>query len=218
MNIDKGIVYRSTGSWYVVKLENGDFIETRIKGKFRTKNLKTTNPIAVGDKVGIHIQADGKGLIEEIFPRMNYMIRKSVNLSKEAHIIGSNIHVCILVATLNNPYTSTGFIDRFSVTSQAYDIPLIIVFNKADLYNEIWQAFAVLLPVQTVGVMGDERTYDFVCALRAVTSLDGMTADYYPFEQEFLANVSTRIINEVKGINRVVYDITSKPPGTIEWE
>jgi len=90
--------------------------------------------------------------------------------------------------------------------------------KKANLYNEIWQAFAVLLPVQTVGVMGDERTYDFVCALRAVTSLDGMTADYYPFEQEFLANVSTRIINEVKGINRVVYDITSKPPGTIEWE
>ena len=72
--------------------------------------------------------------------------------------------------------------------------------------------------MQTVGVMGDERTYDFVCALRAVTSLDGMTADYYPFEQEFLANVSTRIINEVKGSNRVVYDITSKPPGTIEWE
>ena len=90
--------------------------------------------------------------------------------------------------------------------------------KKANLYNEIWQAFAVLLPVQTVGVMGDERTYDFVCALRAVTSLDGMTADYYPFEQEFLANVSTRIINEVKGINRGVYDITSKPPGTIEWE
>ena len=90
--------------------------------------------------------------------------------------------------------------------------------KKAGLYNEIWQAFAVLLPVQTVGVMGDERTYDFVCALRAVTSIDGMTADYYPFEQEFLANVSTRIINEVKGINRVVYDITSKPPGTIEWE
>ena len=76
----------------------------------------------------------------------------------------------------------------------------------------------MLLPVQTVGVMGDERTYDYVCALRAVTSLDGMTADYYPFEQDFLAKVSTRIINQVKGINRVVYDITSKPPGTIEWE
>ena len=90
--------------------------------------------------------------------------------------------------------------------------------KKAGLYNEIWQAFAVLLPVRTVGVMGDERTYDYVCALRAVTSTDGMTADYYGFSHEFLGRTATRIINEVKGINRMVYDITSKPPGTIEWE
>lgn len=90
--------------------------------------------------------------------------------------------------------------------------------RKAGLYDDIWQAFAVLLPVRTVGVMGDARTYEFVCALRAVTSTDGMTADYYPFEHSFLGRVSTRIINEVHGINRVVYDITSKPPGTIEWE
>ncbi len=90
--------------------------------------------------------------------------------------------------------------------------------HKAGLYDEIWQAFAILLPVQTVGVMGDARTYDFVCALRAVTSTDGMTADYYHFNMEFLGRVTNRIINEVQGINRVVYDITSKPPGTIEWE
>ena len=90
--------------------------------------------------------------------------------------------------------------------------------RKAGLYDDIWQAFAVLLPVRTVGVMGDGRTYDYVCALRAVTSTDGMTADYYPFSHEFLGRVSTRIINEVRGINRIVYDITSKPPGTIEWE
>ncbi len=90
--------------------------------------------------------------------------------------------------------------------------------RKSGLYHEIWQAFAVLLPVRTVGVMGDNRTYEFVCALRAVNSTDGMTADYYPFEHAFLGRVATRIINEVKGINRVVYDITSKPPGTIEWE
>ncbi len=87
-----------------------------------------------------------------------------------------------------------------------------------NLYNEIWQAFAVLLPVKTVGVMGDARTYEYVCALRAVTSTDGMTADTYPFEHAFLSKVSSRIINEVRGINRIVYDITSKPPGTIEWE
>jgi GMP synthase (glutamine-hydrolysing) len=90
--------------------------------------------------------------------------------------------------------------------------------RKAGLYDEIWQAFAVLLPVRTVGVMGDARTYDHVCALRAVTSTDGMTADSYPFTHAFLSRVATRIINEVKGINRVVYDVTSKPPGTIEWE
>ncbi|WP_336276404.1 glutamine-hydrolyzing GMP synthase [Bartonella sp. CB178] len=90
--------------------------------------------------------------------------------------------------------------------------------RKAGLYDEIWQAFAVLLPVQTVGVMGDGRTYEFVCALRAVTSVDGMTADFYPYSVEFLGKAAARIINEVKGINRVVYDITSKPPGTIEWE
>jgi GMP synthase (glutamine-hydrolysing) len=90
--------------------------------------------------------------------------------------------------------------------------------RNAGLYDQIWQAFAVLLPVKTVGVMGDARTYDHVCALRAVTSIDGMTADFYPFDMGFLGRVATRIINEVKGINRVTYDITSKPPGTIEWE
>jgi GMP synthase (glutamine-hydrolysing) len=90
--------------------------------------------------------------------------------------------------------------------------------RKAGLYDKIWQAFAVLLPVRTVGVMGDARTYDFVCALRAVTSVDGMTADFYPFDMDVLGRAATRIINEVRGINRVVYDVTSKPPGTIEWE
>ena len=90
--------------------------------------------------------------------------------------------------------------------------------RKAGLYDEIWQAFAVLLPVRTVGVMGDGRTYDYACALRAVTSVDGMTADFYPFDMAFLGRVANRIVNEVKGINRVTYDVTSKPPGTIEWE
>jgi GMP synthase (glutamine-hydrolysing) len=90
--------------------------------------------------------------------------------------------------------------------------------RKAGLYDAIWQAFAVLLPVQTVGVMGDGRTYEFVCALRAVTSVDGMTADFYPYDMAFLGATATRLINEVRGINRVVYDVTSKPPGTIEWE
>jgi GMP synthase (glutamine-hydrolysing) len=90
--------------------------------------------------------------------------------------------------------------------------------RKAGLYDQIWQAFAALLPVRSVGVMGDGRTYDYVLALRAVTSSDGMTADFYPFDMAFLGRAATRIINEVKGVNRIVYDVTSKPPGTIEWE
>ena len=107
--------------------------------------------------------------------------------------------------------------EKLGILRKADDVYLEEIRN-AGLYDAIWQAFAVLLPVRTVGVMGDGRTYDFVCALRAVTSTDGMTADYYHFDHEFLSRVSTRIINEVRGINRVVYDITSKPPGTIEWE
>jgi GMP synthase (glutamine-hydrolysing) len=107
--------------------------------------------------------------------------------------------------------------EKLDILRQA-DAIYLDEIRKAGLYDAIWQAFAVLLPVRTVGVMGDARTYDYVCALRAVTSTDGMTADYYDFSHEFLGRAATRIINEVKGINRVVYDITSKPPGTIEWE
>jgi len=101
---------------------------------------------------------------------------------------------------------------------RAADAIYLDEIRKAGLYDEIWQAFAVLLPVRTVGVMGDGRSYDYVCALRAVTSVDGMTADFYPYSMDFLGKAATRIINEVNGINRVVYDVTSKPPGTIEWE
>lgn len=107
--------------------------------------------------------------------------------------------------------------EKLAILRQA-DAVYLDEIRKAGLYDAIWQAFAVLLPVQTVGVMGDGRTYEFVCALRAVTSVDGMTADFYPYDMEFLGNTATRIINEVRGINRVVYDVTSKPPGTIEWE
>jgi len=107
--------------------------------------------------------------------------------------------------------------DKLEILRKA-DAIYLDEIRKAGLYDEIWQAFAVLLPVRTVGVMGDARTYDYVCGLRAVTSTDGMTADSYPFEHAFIAGVATRIINEVRGINRVVYDVTSKPPGTIEWE
>ncbi len=107
--------------------------------------------------------------------------------------------------------------EKLDILRRADDI-YIAEIRKAGLYDEIWQAFAVLLPVRTVGVMGDYRTYDYVVGLRAVTSTDGMTADFYPFDMKFVGQVATRIVNEVKGVNRVVYDVTSKPPGTIEWE
>ena len=107
--------------------------------------------------------------------------------------------------------------EKLGILRQA-DAVFIDQIRRHGLYDDIWQAFATILPVRTVGVMGDGRTYDFACALRAVTSVDGMTADYYPFTHDFLGETATRIINEVPGINRVTYDITSKPPGTIEWE
>jgi GMP synthase (glutamine-hydrolysing) len=107
--------------------------------------------------------------------------------------------------------------DKLDILRLADDV-FIEEIRRAGLYDDIWQAFAVLLPVRTVGVMGDFRTYDYVVGLRAVTSTDGMTADFYPFDMNFLGTVATRIVNEVKGVNRVVYDVTSKPPGTIEWE
>jgi GMP synthase (glutamine-hydrolysing) len=107
--------------------------------------------------------------------------------------------------------------DKLDILRLADEI-FIEEIRRAGLYDDIWQAFAVILPVKTVGVMGDFRTYDFVVGLRAVTSTDGMTADFYPFDMGFLGRVATRIVNEVKGVNRVVYDVTSKPPGTIEWE
>ncbi len=107
--------------------------------------------------------------------------------------------------------------EKLDILRLADDV-FIEEIRRAGLYDDIWQAFAVILPVKTVGVMGDGRTYDFVVGLRAVTSTDGMTADFYPFEMSFIGHVATRIINEVKGVNRVVYDVTSKPPGTIEWE
>ncbi len=107
--------------------------------------------------------------------------------------------------------------DKLDILRRADDV-FIEEIRRVGLYDDIWQAFAVLLPVRTVGVMGDFRTYDYVVGLRAVTSTDGMTADFYPFDMTFLSTVATRIINEVKGVNRVVYDVTSKPPGTIEWE
>ena len=132
----KGIVVKSTGSWYHLRTEDGSTFQARIRGKFRIANIKHTNPIAVGDEVDFEIDKDDIAVITKIHERKNYIIRKSVNLSKKTHIIASNIDVAFLVVTLSNPKTSFGFIDRFLITAEAYHIPVVILFNKIDIYND----------------------------------------------------------------------------------
>src|SRR5690606_11908323 len=134
-----GLVYKSTGSWYTVKTDLGDTYECRIKGKFRIKGIKSTNPIAVGDIVDFELETDNNqvsGIINNIHDRKNYIIRKSVNLSKQTHIIAANIDQVFLLITINNPPTLTSFIDRFLVTANAYSIPTVLLFNKIDAYDE----------------------------------------------------------------------------------
>ncbi|MFT4877806.1 MAG: ribosome biogenesis GTPase, partial [bacterium] len=136
----QGMVVKSTGSWYWVRTDDGEYHECRIRGKFRIQGIKSTNPIAVGDRVELFHEGDDY-LITEIYPRKNYIIRKSVNLSKQVHIIASNIDQAFLIVTLASPPTSVGFIDRFLVTAEAYQIPTILVFNKVDLYDEFDREF-----------------------------------------------------------------------------
>ncbi|WP_103864680.1 ribosome small subunit-dependent GTPase A [Aquimarina sp. I32.4] len=134
-----GTVYKSTGSWYTVKVKDGKAYECRIKGKFRIQGIKSTNPVAVGDLVDFKLESNNDqetGVIEHIHERQNYIIRKSVNLSKQTHIIASNIDVVFLLVTLNNPTTYTTFIDRFLVTAEAYGIKAILLFNKIDTYTD----------------------------------------------------------------------------------
>lgn len=131
----QGVVIKSTGSWYSVLHENGSVIECGIKGKFRIQGIKTTNPIAVGDKVEFNMEDNGQGVIFKIEERKNYIIRKSINLSKQSHILASNIDQAMLIVTLAYPRTSAGFVDRFLLTAEAYHIPTTIVFNKIDLFE-----------------------------------------------------------------------------------
>src|SRR5690606_38333914 len=133
----RGLVTKSTGSWYLVQDEAGKRVQCRIKGKFRTQGIKTTNPVAVGDWVHYEYEPDqDSAVITALEPRRNYIIRRSINLSKQAQVIGANLDQALLVVTLASPPTSLGFIDRFLVTAEAYDIPAILVFNKLDLFSD----------------------------------------------------------------------------------
>ncbi len=133
--MNTGLVIKNTGSWYLVKTDEGTTVECKIKGNFRLKGIRSTNPIAVGDRVRINT-TDGTAFITEIEDRKNYIIRRASNLSKQSHIIAANLDQCLLVVTINYPETSTIFIDRFLASAEAYRIPISIVFNKTDRYNE----------------------------------------------------------------------------------
>lgn len=133
----QGYVTKSTGSWYEVRLDNGDFINARLQGKFRIKGIRTTNPITVGDQVVVmNPEDEEQAVITELIPRKNYLIRKATNLSKESHIIASNVDQIVVVMTVAMPRTPLGFVDRVLATAEAYEIPVILAFNKVDIYND----------------------------------------------------------------------------------
>ena len=132
----KGLVIKNTGSWYQVKTDDGQLVECKIKGNFRLKGIRSTNPVAVGDRVQIILNQEGTAFISEIEDRQNYIIRRSSNLSKQSHILAANLDQCMLVVTVNYPETSTTFIDRFLASAEAYRVPVKILFNKVDAYDE----------------------------------------------------------------------------------
>ena len=132
----KGLVIKNTGSWYSVKTDEGNLVECKIKGNFRLKGIRSTNPVAVGDRVEIVTNQEGTAFISGIEDRRNYIIRKSQNLSKQSHIIAANVDLAFLVATIAHPQTSTTFIDRFLASAEAYSVPVVIVFNKVDLLQD----------------------------------------------------------------------------------
>ena len=177
----KGIVTKSTGSWYSVLKPDGTFIECRLKGKFKVLGIKTTNPLAVGDHVVFRVlREEGTGVITQILPRKNYIIRKATKLSKLSHILAANLDQAIIIVTLAEPRTSTGFIDRFLITAEAYHIPAVIIFNKIDLYNDgkmeelstlksVYEAAGY--PCYAVSALTGENTGDVIELLKDRVSL-----------------------------------------------
>lgn len=138
----EGLVVKSTGSWYVVKTEHGENVKCRIRGKFKMQDMMVTNPVAVGDKVEFELEPDGNGVIHKIFPRVNYLIRRSTRKTAFGHILASNIDLAVVVATLTFPKTSLGFIDRFLISAESFRIPALLVFNKTDMWTTEAYKFA----------------------------------------------------------------------------
>jgi ribosome biogenesis GTPase len=176
----KGLVVKNTGSWYQVQAENGDLAECKMKGNLRLLDIRSTNPIAVGDFVIFSMNEDGTGLISKILDRRNYIVRRSSNLSKQSHILASNLDLVALVATINYPITSTIFIDRFLASAEAYRVPACLIFNKSDLYNEEEIRYLGALrelyehldyPVFTVSAINNAGLDEFTAFLESKTTL-----------------------------------------------
>lgn len=138
----RGLVIKNTGSWYLVKTDEGQLVNSKVRGKFRLKGIRSTSPVAVGDYVDITVGEEGSGLITSIEDRRNYIIRRASNLSKQSHILAANVDQCLLVVTVAHPETSTTFIDRFLASAEAYRVPVIIAVNKADIYDDDETAYA----------------------------------------------------------------------------
>jgi len=161
----KGLVVKNTGSWYTVRTDDGQLIESKIKGNFRLKGIRSTNPVAVGDRVELVVNQEGTAFITAIDDRRNYIIRKSQNLSKQSHIIAANVDQAFLIVTINYPQTSTTFIDRFLASAEAYRVPVILVFNKTDLldederrYQQMMMALYENIGYQCVAISAEKRT------------------------------------------------------------
>jgi ribosome biogenesis GTPase / thiamine phosphate phosphatase len=176
----EGIVVKNTGSWYQVKADNGLLTECKIKGNLRLKEIKSTNPIAVGDSVTFALNDDGTGMISDIKDRSNYIVRRSSNLSKQSHILAANLDLVVLVATINYPVTSIIFIDRFLASAEAYRVPACILFNKIDLYNNEELEYMAGLkflyenlqyPVFTISAKNADQLTDFTHFMKEKTTL-----------------------------------------------
>jgi ribosome biogenesis GTPase len=175
-----GLVVKNTGSWYQVKTVAGEIVECKIKGNFRMKDIRSTNPIAVGDNVDLVMNADGTAMIHAIADRKNYIVRRSSNLSKQSHILAANLDLVGLIVTINYPETSLIFIDRFLASAEAYRVPACLVFNKSDLYSEEEMEYLKALknlyenleyPVFTVSAKKNENTEEFLKFLKNKTTL-----------------------------------------------
>lgn len=194
----KGFVVKSTGSWYLVRLADGEIVECRIRGRFRMGGIRTTNPVAVGDVVTVETGTEGS-VITAIEPRRNYIIRRSTNLSKESHIIASNVDQAMLIVTVNHPETSTVFIDRFLASAEAYNIPAVLVFNKLDIYDEEDRALAE-------GLMIIYRRIGYTCHIVSANTGENME----PVRQ--LLSGKTTVLSGLSGVGKSTF-INCVEPG-----